>query len=82
MRRGILAFVLVLMPFMAVADIASKDYVDSLVVKVVEPKIESKVDTSAGTVQTLNGDYTVAGSFTVTGTFKVPTPPLPNPDAE
>lgn len=88
---------LVLLPFGAVAEIAvaSKKYVDTQVAEVidsveqqVEEKTSTKVDMSAGTVQTLNGDYTVAGSFvvtgsfTVTGAFKVPTPPLPNPDAE
>lgn len=81
-RRGILAFIIVCIPFMGVANVVSKNYVDNHVAEVVEQKTETKVDVSAGTVQTLNGDYTVAGSFTVTGAFKVPTPPLPNPDAE
>lgn len=82
MRRGLLFFLFVFLPCVARGDIASTNYVDSHVSEVIEQKIESKVDTSPGTVQTLNGDYTVAGSFTVTGAFKVPTPPLPNPDQE
>ena len=95
MKWGVLAFMLVLLPFAAVANVTSKEYVDAQIANAigaveqqVEEKTVTKVDTSAGTVQTLNGDYTVAGSmvvtgsFTVTGAFKVPTPPLPNPDAE
>lgn len=95
MKWGVLTFTLFWLPFAAVANITSKGYVDAQIANVigaveqqVEEKTVTKVDTSAGTVQTLNGDYTVAGSivvtgsFTVTGAFKVPTPPLPNPDAE
>lgn len=71
MRTLILALVVVLMPFVAAADIASKDYVDTHVSEIIEQKIETKVDTAPGTVQTLDGEYTV------TGAFNVPTPPLP-----
>ena len=91
MRWRIVAFTLFWLPFGAgvalaatVPSVASKAYVDTQITE----KTETKVDTVPGTVQTLNGDYTVAGSFvvtgsfTVTGAFKVPTPPLPNPDAE
>lgn len=48
--------------------VTSPDYVAS--------KIESKVDTSAGTDQTLNGTYTVSDA----GALNVPTPPLPSAD--
>ena len=69
------AFLMGWLPFTAFAvTVATADYVDA--------KSDTKVDTSANAVQTLKGDYTVSGSFTVTGAFKVPTPPLPNPDAD
>ena len=83
MGRGILAFMLVLLPFGAVAEIAvaSKRYVDTQVAEVidsveqqVEEKASTKVDTSA------DANQTMAGTYTVSGTLMVPTPPLPSAD--
>lgn len=69
------AFLMGWLPFTVFAvTVATAEYVGV--------KTDTKVDTSASTNQTLQGNYTVSGSFTVTGSFKVPTPPLPNPDAE
>lgn len=65
-------------PGVSVADVASKEYVNDYV----NQSTETKVDTSATAKQVMEGDYTVSGSFTVTGAFKVPTPPLPNPEAD
>ncbi len=58
------------MPCVAVADIVSKGYVTEYV----SQQGKTKVDTSASSVQTM------AGSYTVSGSFKVPTPPLPAPE--
>lgn len=63
MSRGIIIFLLLVMPAMVYADIASTTYV--------EAQTASKVDTSSRVKQTLEGTYTVAG------TLVVPTPPLP-----
>ena len=63
---------------MGVADVVSKGYVTEYVGQ----QVDTKVDTSADAKQVMAGEYTVSGSFTVTGAFKVPTPPLPNPDAD
>ena len=76
MKLWLLAIFVCVMPFTASAAVtlASAEYVDA--------KVETKVDTSATAKQVMAGEYTVTGSFTVTGAFKVPTPPLPNPDAD
>lgn len=74
MRVMILIVLMLFMPCVSRAAIASKEYV--------EQKIESKVDTTETANQTMAGTYTVSGSLTVTGAFKVPTPPLPNPEAD
>ncbi|MBO5946534.1 MAG: hypothetical protein J6Q44_00110 [Alphaproteobacteria bacterium] len=71
MRARLFFLLLMVTPGGAVADIASITYVDN-----------TKVDVSASANQTMAGTYTVSGSFTVTGAFKVPTPPLPNPEAD
>ena len=63
MSRGIIIFLLLVMPAMVYADIASTTYV--------EAQTASKVDTSSRVKQTLAGTYTVAG------TLVVPPPPLP-----
>ena len=63
MSRGIIIFLLLVMPAMVYADIASKAYVRSVT--------ETRVDTAATANQTMAGTYTVAG------TLVVPTPPLP-----
>ncbi|MBO5834199.1 MAG: hypothetical protein J6R22_04575 [Alphaproteobacteria bacterium] len=78
--KYIVLIVFVLLTGNAFANVASVSYVSQAT--------QTKVDTAADTVQTLQGDYTVSGSvvvtgsFTVTGAFKVPTPPLPNPNAD
>ena len=73
-----LLFFMVILPKVVFADIASTVYVNNYV----NQQSATKVDTSADAKQVLQGEYTVSGSFVVTGAFKVPTPPLPNPDAE
>ncbi len=78
MRVRLLFFCLLVTPGVSVADVASKEYVNDYV----NQSTETKVDTSASANQTMAGTYTVSGSFTVTGAFKVPTPPLPNPEAD
>lgn len=72
MRWGLLLFIILMMPFMACADIASTQYVDNV--------SATKVDTADSAKQTLAGTYTVSGSMTVSGTIIVPTPPLPSAD--
>ena len=78
MRVTLVIFLMCITPFMGVADVASKGYVTEYVGQ----QVDTKVDTSADAKQVMAGEYTVSGSFTVTGAFKVPTPPLPNPDAD
>lgn len=71
MRIVLFLLGMLVLPGATLADIASTTYVDN-----------TKVDMSASANQTMAGTYTVSGSITVTGAFKVPTPPLPNPEAD
>ena len=64
MRAIILIVLMLCMPCISQAAIASKEYV--------EQKTESKVDT------TETANQTMAGTYTVSGTLIVPTPPLPS----
>lgn len=78
MRVKLLFLLMLIAPRVVVASVASTGYVTEYV----KQQSETKVDTAATAKQVMAGDYTVSGSFTVTGSFKVPTPPLPNPDAD
>lgn len=78
MRARLFFLFLLMAPGVSFADLASTEYVNDYV----NQSTETKVDTSASANQTMAGTYTVSGSLTVTGAFKVPTPPLPNPDAD
>lgn len=70
MRVKLLFLLMLIAPRVVVASVASTGYVTDYV----KQQSETKVDTSASSVQTM------AGSYTVSGSFKVPTPPLPSPE--
>lgn len=61
--RGIVLFLCFLLPTNTLGGIASTKYVNTA--------IETRVDTSESSNQTL------AGTYNVSGTMTVPTPPLP-----
>ena len=61
--RWIVLITIILVPFMACANIASTDHVANVTA--------SKVDTAA------TANQTMAGTYTVSGTLIVPTQPLP-----
>ena len=82
-----LIFILLFMPYMAFANIASTSYVQKQIADQIATAVankadiralESKVDTAASANQTMAGSYTVSGTLNLTGVATVETPPLPS----
>ena len=63
MSRMHVLLILLVIPYPALAGVASSQYV--------QESVATRVDTSA------NANQTMAGTYTVSGTLVVPTPPLP-----
>ena len=71
MHKIFFIFILLVVPFIACANIPSTEYVQQQIASQIATAVSSKVDTSASANQTM------AGTYTITGTVYAPTPTLP-----